>query len=135
MSGKESYDSARVVINRVPTVIFAASVRPISGRGFIALPDSLARLINATDSAKPTVLVALGSPYLLSQAPTVKSYLVAWSSARVAERAAGRALLGWSPIRGKLPIRIPPGYPIGHGLVVPDSTVAPPRPPARVIIP
>jgi hypothetical protein len=116
-------------------VIFAASVRPISGRGFIALPDSLARLITVTDSAKPTVLVALGSPYLLNQTPAVKSYLIAWSGVRPAERAAARALLGWSPIRGKLPIRIPPGYPIGQGLVLPDSTVPPPRPPARVIIP
>lgn len=135
MSGQASYDSARVVIGRAPTVIFAASVRPISGRGFIALPESLARLITVTDSIKPTVLVALGSPYLLSQTPTVKSYMIAWSNVRVAEKAAARALLGWSPIRGKLPIRIPPAYPIGHGLVVPDSTVPPPKPPARVIIP
>ena len=135
MSGPASYDSARVVINRTPTIIFAASVRPISGRGFIALPDSLARLITVTDSLKPTVLVALGSPYLLSQTPTVKSYLIAWSGVRPAERAAARALLGWSPIRGTLPIRIPPGYPIGHGRVVPDSSLAPPKPPARVIMP
>lgn len=135
MSGPASYDSARVVIGRAPTVIFAANVRPISGRGFIALPDSLARLISATDSVKPTVLVALGSPYLLNQTPTVKSYIIAWSGVRAAERAAGRALLGWSPVRGKLPIRIPPNYPIGFGMVVADSTVPPPRPPARTIIP
>jgi beta-N-acetylhexosaminidase len=135
MSGQASYDSARVVINRTPTVIFAMNVRPISGRGTIALPDSLARLITMTDSVKPTVLVSLGSPYLLSQAPTVKSYIIAWSGVRAAERAAARALLGWSPLRGKLPIRIPPNYPIGFGLVVPDSTLAPPRPPARTIIP
>jgi beta-N-acetylhexosaminidase len=135
MSGQASYDSARVVINRAPTVIFAMNVRPISGRGTIALPDSLARLITMTDSVKPTVLVSLGSPYLLNQAPTVKSYIIAWSGVRAAERAAARALLGWSPLRGKLPIRIPPNYPIGFGLVVPDSTLPPPRPPARTIIP
>jgi beta-N-acetylhexosaminidase len=135
MSGKESYDSARVVIGRAPTVIFAMNVRPISWKGNIALPDSLARLIAVTDSAKPTVLVSLGSPYLLNQTPAVKSYVIAWSGVRAAERAAGRALLGWSPIRGRLPIRIPPAYPIGYGLVVADSTVPPPRPAARMIIP
>ncbi len=135
MSGQASYDSARVVISRAPTVIFAMNVRPISGRGTIALPDSLARLITMTDSVKPTVLVSLGSPYLLNQTPAVKSYLIAWSGVRAAERAAGRALLGWSPVRGKLPIRIPPNYPIGFGIVVPDSTLPPPRPPARTIIP
>jgi beta-N-acetylhexosaminidase len=135
MSGPQSYDSARVVIARAPTVVFAANVRPISGRGTIALPDSLARLIAVTDSAKPTVLVSLGSPYLLSQAPTVKAYLLAWSGARASDRAVGRALLGWSPITGKLPIRIPPGYPIGHGIVMPDSTLPPLPTPAPVITP
>jgi len=135
MSGTASYDSARVVINRAPTVIFAMNVRPIAAKGAIALPDSLARLISVTDSLKPTVLVSLGSPYLLNQTPTVKSYLIAWSGVRPAERAAARALLGWSPIRGKLPIRIPPAYQIGAGLVVSDSTLPPVKPPARVIIP
>ena len=135
MSGPLSYDSARVVIARAPTVVFAANVRPISGRGNIALPDSLARLITITDSQKPTVLVSLGSPYLLNQTGTVKSYVIAWSGVRAAERAASRALLGWSPIRGKLPIRIPPGYPIGAGIAVTDSTLPPPRPPAHIIIP
>ena len=38
-------------------------------------------------------------------------------------------------IRGKLPIRIPPAYPIGYGIAVADSVVPPPRPPARTIIP
>src|SRR6266699_4600090 len=135
MSGPLSYDSARVVIARAPTVVFAPNVPPISGRGNIALPDTLARLIPVTESQKPTVLVSLGSPYLLNQTPTVKSYLIAWSGVRPAERAAARVLLGWSPVRGKLPIRIPPAYPIGHGLTIADSTLAPVKPPAHVIIP
>ena len=135
MSGQSSYDSARVVIGRAPAVIFALNVRPIAAKGNIALPDSLARLIMNTDSVKPTVLVSLGSPYLLDQTPTAKSYLIAWSGVRAAERASARALLGWSPIRGRLPIRIPPSYTIGHGLVMPDSTLPPVRPPAHVILP
>jgi beta-N-acetylhexosaminidase len=135
MSGPTSYDSARTAIAKAPTVIFAANVRPISGRGSIALPDSLARLIMATDSAKPTVLVSLGSPYLLAQTPTVKSYLIAWSGIRASERAVSRGLLGWAPIKGKLPIRIPPGYSIGHGLVLPDSTLPPPPPVPPVVTP
>ncbi len=125
MSGPVSYDSARAVLQRSPVAVFAANVRPITGRGTIALPDSLARLIVTTDSVKPTLLVSLGSPYLLSQAPGVKSYLIAWSGARVSERAVGLALLGQVPIRGRLPIRLPPGYAVGHGLVIADTTVVP----------
>ena len=127
MSGTLSYDSARTVIDRNPMVLFAANVKPISWRGNIALPDSLAQLITITDSTKPTLLVSFGSPYLLNQTPTVKSYLVAWSGVRVAERAAARAILGLSPVGGHLPIRVPP-YPLGWGIVLPDSTL-PPAPP------
>lgn len=127
MSGTLSYDSARTVINRNPVAVFAANVKPISFRGNIALPDSLALMIAATDSLRPSMLVSFGSPYLLNQAPRVKTYLVAWSGIRSAERAAARAILGLSPIGGHLPIRVPP-YPLGWGMVIPDSTV-PPAPP------
>jgi len=120
MSGPLSYDSARTVISRSRQTLFVANVRPLSWRGTIALPDSLARLISATDSTRPTVLVSLGSPYLLDQTPGVKSYLIAWSGVRVAERAVGLALLGEVPITGRLPIRLPPAYPVGFGIALSD---------------
>lgn len=122
MSGPLSYDSARAVIARERRVAFVANVRPISGRGTIALPDSFARLVMAVDSTKPSVLVSLGSPYLLAQTPTVKSFLIAWSGARVSERAVALALLGRVPITGRLPVRLPAGYAVGHGLVLSDTT-------------
>jgi beta-N-acetylhexosaminidase len=121
MSGPFSYDSARAMLARSHRAVFVANVRPLSWKGTIALPDSLARLIMATDSTRPTVLVSLGSPYLLDQTPSVKSYLIAWSGVRVVERALGQALLGQVPITGHLPIRLPPHYALGHGVVVPDS--------------
>ena len=121
MSGTLSYDSARAVIARAPATVFVANVRPISWRGTIALPDSLAQLIQATDVARPTVLVSLGSPYLLNQTPTVRSYLIAWSGVRASERAVALALLGRVPIAGHLPIRVPPDYAVGWGVVVPET--------------
>jgi beta-N-acetylhexosaminidase len=124
MSGPASYDTARAVIAREPRVAFVANVRPLSGRGTIVLPDSLARVIMAVDSIKPSILVSLGSPYLLNQAPTVGSYLIAWSGARVSERAVALALLGRVPIAGRLPVRLPAGYAAGHGLVLSDTAPA-----------
>ncbi len=121
MSGALSYDSARAVIARAPATVFVANVRPIAGRGNIALPDSLAQLVTATDGTRPTVLVSLGSPYLLNQTPSVHCYLIAWSGVRAAERAVALALLGKVPITGHLPIRIPPEYPIGFGLTISDA--------------
>jgi hypothetical protein len=51
----------------------------------------------------------------------VKSYLVAWSGVRASERAVALALLGRVPITGHLPIRIPPAYPLGWGVVIPNA--------------
>ena len=119
MSGTLSYDSARATIARAPATVFLTNVRPISGKGNIALPDSLAQLITLTDAARPTVLVSLGSPYLLNQTPAVRSYLIAWSGVRASERAVALALLGRVPIGGHLPTRIPPDYALGWGLTVP----------------
>jgi beta-N-acetylhexosaminidase len=120
MSGPLSYDSARAAIARADRVVFVAHVRPVTAHGTIVMPDSLARLITATDAARPAVFVSLGSPYLLYQTPAVKTYLVAWSAVRAAERAVGLALLGRVPIAGHLPIRLPP-YPLGHGVVIADT--------------
>src|SRR3989449_7524530 len=103
MSGTLSYDSARATIARAPATVFLTNVRPISGKGNIALPDSLAQLITLTDAARPTVLVSLGSPYLLNQTPAVRSYLIAWSGVRASERAVALALLGRVPLGGPLP--------------------------------
>ena len=121
MSGTLSYDSARATIARAPATVFVANVRPISWKGNIALPDSLAQLITVTDAARPTVLVSLGSPYLLNQTPTVRSYVIAWSGVRASERAVALALLGRVPIGGHLPTRIPPDYPLGWGVIVPAA--------------
>jgi beta-N-acetylhexosaminidase len=118
MSGPLSYDSARATLARGHRAVFVANVRPLSWRGSIALPDSLARLVVATDSVRPTVLVSLGSPYLLDQTPGVASFLIAWSGVEASERAVGLALLGRTAISGHLPIRIPPDYPVGHGIQV-----------------
>jgi beta-N-acetylhexosaminidase len=129
-SGPASYDSARTAIGRNATTIFVASVRATAWRGTIALPDSLAFLIDETALLRQTVLVSLGSPYILGQTPHVSSYLLGWASNPVTEWAMARALTGQAEITGHLPITLPPLYPAGYGLqrVLPrpdlDSTEA-----------
>jgi predicted DNA-binding transcriptional regulator AlpA len=51
------------------------------------------------------------------QVPHVRSYLIGWSANSVSEWAAARALTGEAPITGRMPVRLPPKYPLGHGLV------------------
>ena len=115
-SGPASYDSARTVIARNPVTVFVASDKPTESRGTLGLPDSLVTLMTLTSRARPTVLVSLGNPYLISGIPEVWSYLIAWRANSVAEQAVGRALAGATSITGQLPISIPPNYPRGWGL-------------------
>jgi len=116
-SGGLSYDSARTIIARNPRALFATSVRFIAGRGHVSMPDSLARLILATDKQKASLVASFGSPYLLNQLPGYTSaYLLAWSDAVSTEKAVGRAVSARAPITGKLPITLGPQLPRGFGL-------------------
>jgi beta-N-acetylhexosaminidase len=115
-SGKESYDSAQAIIRKNPYTIFAVSVRVTTAKGTIGLPERVADLIDATSRRRRALVVALGSPYIGLGIKHIKSYLIAWGSSGVSEYAAGQAIAGRSAITGKLPVSLPPYYPVGHGL-------------------
>ena len=53
------------------------------------------------------VVVALGSPYLLADFPTIETYLCTFSDAAVSEASAVKALFGEIGIEGQLPVGIP----------------------------
>jgi beta-N-acetylhexosaminidase len=125
-SGPASYDSAAVAIGRSPLALFAAADRPVPWRGTIGLPEPTMALIASTARARPTILVSLGNPYLISGLPEVGSYLIGWRSNPVTELAIARALAGEASVTGRLPISIPPHYGRGWGLqrrVLPRSLV------------
>lgn len=64
----------------------------------------------------PIVIVSFGSPYLLSRFPDVEGYLCAFGFRAESERAAARVLLGEAEPKGRLPVRLPTGQGLGHGL-------------------
>lgn len=115
-SGPASYDSALTVIARSPITIFAAADKPTEARGSLGLPDSLLNFITVAARSRPTIVVSLGNPYLISELPDVGSYLIGWRSNSVTEQAVARALAGATSITGRLPISIPPEYARGWGL-------------------
>lgn len=89
-------------------------------------PEPIAQFMRDLVQRHPrTVVVAFGNPYLLQQVPSVSSYLVGWGGFPVSQAAAGRALAGATPIRGRLPISIPPLLGFGAGL---DRSAAPRAP-------
>ena len=116
-SGAASYDSAAAVAGAAPVTVFAVAIRPAPWHlNGITLPDPLARLIDGTAAARRAILVSEGTPYMVRETPAVSSYLLAWAADAVSETAVGRALAGAAPINGRLPITIPPRYPLGTGL-------------------
>ena len=124
-SGTLSYDSARAVIERNPRVMVATSVPVVSGLGHIAMPDSVASLILATDSVKPTLLISFGNPYLLTQVPGFTgAYLLAWNDIRAAERAVASAVAGGAAVTGRLPVTLSETYRRGDGITLPATAPA-----------
>jgi len=119
-SGPASFDSARAMLRSNPVAVFAVAVRAVPWRGRIGMPDALARLLDESAAARPTTLMSLGSPYLISQTTGVKSYLLGWAANPISETAVARALTG-ARITGRLPIRVPPTFPLGAGLDRPTS--------------
>ena len=89
------------------------------------MPATLATLIDSTALARPAALLSLGSPYIVAQTPHVGSYLLAWAANALSEQAAARALSG-AAITGRLPVRVPPGLPLGAGLDRPEIARATP---------
>ncbi|MGD0483712.1 MAG: glycoside hydrolase family 3 N-terminal domain-containing protein [Gemmatimonadales bacterium] len=127
-SGPASYDSVRSAATGAGAVIVAAAPRPAAWRpDAVSVPAALAALVEELSLAgHPVILVSLGSPYVLAQVPHVPAFLVAWNSTDPTERAAAQALLGLAPIGGRLPVSLPPLYPLGSGL----ERGAPPAAPA-----
>ena len=109
----ESYDTA----------IAALFVRVADRKGSVGLPDAQAALVGQLLAAgKPVVVLGFGSPYLIERFPAAKTWLAAFSTFDVAQRAAARALYGQVPIGGRLPVSIPGAAPnglkIGDGIAV-----------------
>jgi beta-N-acetylhexosaminidase len=115
-SGAASLDSVRALVGAAGAVpVFAIAVRPMPWRGTVGMPEALAALIRETGRTRPSILLSLGSPYLINQTPDIGTYLIAWSANPAAEWAAARALSG-AAITGRLPARVPPLYPLRAGL-------------------
>ncbi|NIP80945.1 MAG: serine hydrolase, partial [Gemmatimonadetes bacterium] len=109
-------DSLRRQADAADVVVVALDVRVRSGKGSLALAEPVAAAVQAIAERRPTIVVSLGSPYVLRQLPELGSYLIAWGSDEVSQVAAAEALVGRAPITGRLPIAIPPLHGRGDGL-------------------
>ncbi len=115
-STQEDYGRLGWDLGAADLVIVSVSVPPRAGAGDVAVPDVLSRFVEESVGRRPTVVVSLGNPYLLSSFPDLGTYLLAWGPHEVSQEAAARALVGEAAITGHLPISLPPFHRIGEGL-------------------
>jgi beta-N-acetylhexosaminidase len=92
-------------------IVAAVYVTPAPGstKNAVAVSDATGALLTKlTDhAAAKMVVVAMGSPYLVSDFPGFQNYLCTFSNAAVSEDSAVKALFGEIPIHGHLPVTIP----------------------------
>jgi beta-N-acetylhexosaminidase len=120
--------------NTYDVAIAAIFVRVADRKGSIGLPDDESAVVDRLLAAgKPVVVACFGSPYLAQRFPAAKTWLTAFSTVDVAQRAVGRALFGQVAVHGRLPVNIPGVAALGAGLDlsanpmklrVPDSAAA-----------
>jgi beta-N-acetylhexosaminidase len=115
-------DRAQQVVVAVYVVPSAARTRTVARgqKNSASLPDSTARLLSMilARATGKTAVLAMGTPYLTEDFPTIQNYICAFSNATVSEISAARALFGEIPIPGHLPVNISntsvPDAGIGH---------------------
>ena len=103
-------DQARTVIVAVyivPSAARSMSIGRISKHP-ASLQDSTSSLLEKilARARERTVVLAMGSPYLTDDFPTIQTYLCAFSNASVSEISATRALFGEIPIHGHMPVNL-----------------------------
>jgi beta-N-acetylhexosaminidase len=119
-------DRAQQVVVAVYVVPSAARTRTVARgqKNSASLPDSTARLLSMilARATGKTAVLAMGTPYLTEDFPTIQNYICAFSNATVSEISAARALFGEIPIPGHLPVNISnasvPDARIGHPTAV-----------------
>src|SRR5262249_25139045 len=103
-------DAEKVVVAAYITPVAAKQVM-VNGKlvNTIGLEQASGQLLaQVLDLAgDKTVLVALGSPYLAQNFPTVQNYLCTYSNASTSELRAVKALFGDLEPHGKLPVTLP----------------------------
>jgi len=102
--------------------IAAIFVRVADRKGSVGLPDDEAAVVDKLLAAgKPVIVACFGSPYLIERFPAAKTWIAAFSTVDVAQRAVGRALFGQIAVGGRLPVHVPGVAAIGAGLDLPAN--------------
>ena len=108
MSAVEKAQKIVVAIYEVPVAAKIVAGAPGDGNSIAVQSSSAGLLRNVLQAAAgKTAVVAMGSPYVVSQFPEMQTYLCTFSNMHVSEMSAVKAMFGEIPMPGHLPVTIP----------------------------
>ena len=106
----QAVDRAQQVVVAVYVVPSAARMRTVARgqKNSASLPDTTSHLLDEilARATRRTVVLAMGTPYLTQDFPTIQNYLCTFSNATVSETSAAKALFGEIPIPGHMPVTL-----------------------------
>ena len=121
-SGPALYESLLRQVRQQALVILSTYVTAFSQSGSLALPEEVVDFARQlTEIGVPHIVVSFGNPYLITELPDVRAYMLAWSGSEASQTAAAQALFGEIEISGRVPTRIPPLYEMGDGIMIPKK--------------
>ena len=121
-SGPALYEDLLRQARQQALVILSTYVTAFSQSGSLALPEEVVDFAGQlTEIGVPHIVISFGNPYLITDLPDVRAYMLAWSGSEVSQTAAAQALFGDIEISGRVPTRIPPLYEIGDGIMIPKK--------------
>ena len=112
-SDAAEYQAVQDAARDADVVLLNVYVPPFAGAGSVAVPDALRDMVGELSARGAVVVSSFGNPYSLSAFEDLGSYLIAWGSHEVSQRAGAFALMGAAEISGTLPISIPPDHAAG----------------------
>ena len=117
-------DAQEIVIG---AYVILRAARQVNIRGtsmtFFGLAGPSGRLLSQLLAVAPekTIVVSLGSPYLIESVPEIRTYVCTYSMTSTSEISAVRALFGEIQNRAKLPVTLPGIAPRGFSLPWPTQ--------------
>jgi beta-N-acetylhexosaminidase len=106
-------------------IVAALLVRVADRKDSVSLPPEQIQIVESLFKLpKPVVVACFGSPYLIEKFPQAPTWIAAFSTADVSQRAVARALFAEIAVSGKIPVSVPkakPAVQIGDSLTRPAT--------------
>ncbi|MBI3189074.1 MAG: serine hydrolase, partial [Ignavibacteriales bacterium] len=126
---KMSFDSLLKKAKSADIILLPIFSKARSGAGMFGIGSDVTNFIKQlSELNKPTVALALGSPYVLSVVPKANAYVCSYSDCEASTEATVEALFGEIPTQGKLPINIPNMFAFGEGIDISQSVLRKDKP-------